>query len=182
DKSSRRMRELLRVSILQGWFDVSVAVTIAAGTALTLYIGALHVQRGLLTLGSLVLLLTYVAQLFDPLQSISKKLTDLQGSLVSAQRAFALLDESPDVSQRPDALPIVRARGHIAFNNVSFGYVDDATVLKNVSLDVRPGARIGIQGQTGAGKSTLMSLMIRFHDVTQGAICLDGVDIRDYKL
>jgi ATP-binding cassette subfamily B protein len=181
-KSFGRMRELIRVSMLQGYLDLATAVTLAAGTALTLYVGVRHVQTGLLTLGNLVLLIAYIAQLYEPLSVVSKKLADLQASMVSAERAFALLEQSPDVTERPNPIPIARARGDVNFENVSFSYGDEAPVLRNVSLRARPGLRVGIQGETGAGKSTLLSLLIRFYDVSEGTILLDGQDIRNYKI
>src|SRR5262245_16617673 len=120
------MKDHLLISMIQGLFDLAIVVTIAAGTATTLYVGVLHVQAGLLTLGELVLLLTYVAQLYDPLQVISKKLADLQASMVGAERAFMLLDQAPDVIERGDAIPIARTRGHVQFDNVSFSYPNGA--------------------------------------------------------
>src|SRR4030095_16779812 len=89
---------------------------------------------------------------------------------------------SPDVTERPNPIPIARARGDVNFENVSFSYGDEAPVLRNVSLHARPGLRVGIQGETGAGKSTLLSLLIRFYDVSEGTILLDGQDIRNYKI
>ena len=166
--SSGRMRKLIRVSMLQGCFDLAIAITIAAGTALTLYVGVLHVQTGVLTTGDLVLLLAYIAQVYDPLQVISRKLADLQASMVSAQRAFALLDEAPEVTESAHPVAIGRAHGHVRFENVSFFYRGGEPVLQNVSLDARPGMRVGIQGETGAGKSTMLSLLIRFYDVESG--------------
>jgi ATP-binding cassette subfamily B protein len=177
-----RMRELIRVSFLQGGFDLATGMTLATGTAITLYVGVLHVQNGRLSLGDLVLVLAYVAQLYQPLQALSKKLTDIQASLISAERAFAVLDQSPDVAERPNARALKRANGDVAFDNVSFSYNPNHPVLTGVSLKIPSGARIGIQGKTGTGKSTLMSLLVRFFDVTSGQILLDGVDIRDYKL
>ena len=181
-RSTGRMRELIRVSFLQGGFDLLIGISLAAGTAVTLYIGVMHVRTGVLSLGELILVLAYVAQLYQPLQAISKKLADLQGSLVSAERAFALLDQVPDVAERPHARPIARARGEVRFEDVSFAYGTDQPVLAGVSFEVPAGARVGIQGQTGAGKSTLMSVLTRFYDVTGGRILVDGVDLREYKL
>jgi ATP-binding cassette subfamily B protein len=135
-----------------------------------------------LTTGDLVLLLAYIAQVYDPLQVISRKLADLQASMVSAQRAFALLDEAPEVTESAHPVAIGRAHGHVRFENVSFFYTGGEPVLQNVSLDARPGMRVGIQGETGAGKSTMLSLLIRFYDVSQGKILLDGEDIRNYRM
>lgn len=182
NKSYGFMKEQVRVSMIQGLFDLTIVFTIAAGTGVTLYVGVLHIESGQLTLGNLVLLLAYVAQLHDPLQVMSKKLTDLQASMVSARRAFTLLDQQPDVNDRLNALPLARASGHVRFEKVSFGYAPGSFVLQDVSLDAKPGMRVGIQGETGAGKSTLLSLLIRFYDVSEGRILLDGEDIRDYKI
>ncbi|MBI3207569.1 MAG: ABC transporter ATP-binding protein [Candidatus Solibacter usitatus] len=181
-ESARRMRALVKVAFLQGGFDLSVDITIALGTALTLYIGVLHVQRGMLTLGDLVLVVAYIAQIYSPLQAISKKLADLQGSLVGAERAYRLLDQTPDVAEKIHARPLLRAAGDVRFENVCFSYGGSQSVLENVSLDAPAGTRVGIQGSTGAGKTTLLSLLTRFYDVCGGRILLDGVDIRDYKL
>lgn len=181
-RSTLRMRELLRVSALQGVFDLCIGMTIAIGSAATLYFGVRHVLSGVLTLGELTLITAYVAQLYDPLKAVSKKLTDLQSSLASAERAFALLDELPDVVERPHARPLSRAIGAVRFEDVSFAYDGVNPVLSNVSFDAPPGALVGIQGRTGAGKSTLISLLTRFYDVGTGRILLDGVDIRDYKV
>lgn len=181
-RSARRMQELIRVSFLQGGYDLLIGVTTAVGTAVVLYIGVLHVRRGVLSLGDLLLVTGYIAQLYEPLKAVSKRLGDLQGSFASAERAFALLDEAPDVAERPHARPLARAIGAVRFENVLFAYDGEHPVLTGVSFEASPGARVGIQGKTGAGKSTMMSLLTRFYDVTGGRVLLDGVDIRDYKL
>jgi len=92
------------------------------------------------------------------------------------------MDEAPDVGDRPDAKPIKRAQGRIEFRNVSFSYDGKERILKNVSFLAPPGSRVGIAGRTGAGKTTLVSLLPRFYDVTEGRILLDGLDIRDYRI
>jgi len=181
-RATRRKRELLRVSFLQDGFDLLVGMTIALGTAATLYIGVLHVRSGLLSLGDLMLVTAYVSQLYSPLKAVSKKLADLQGALASAERAFALLDEEPEVAEHPKARPLIRARGEIRFEDVSFAYDGQHPVVQGISIDVPAGTRAGIQGKTGAGKSTMMSLLTRFYDVSGGRILMDGVDIREYKL
>src|SRR6266566_292030 len=106
----------------------------------------------------------------------------IQSYLASAERAFGLLDEQPEVPERPNARPIGRARGAVAFRHVSFAYGPDRPVLHDVSCDIAPGTRLGIVGATGAGKTTLISLLTRFYDPTEGQILLDDVDLREYKL
>jgi ATP-binding cassette subfamily B protein len=113
---------------------------------------------------------------------MSKRAGSLQNYLASAERVFALLDEEPDVKERPEAIPLRRARGEIVFDEVTFGYGEERPVLQHVSVRVRPGARVGVIGATGAGKTTLVSLLNRFFDPTAGSIRLDGVDLRAYKV
>jgi ATP-binding cassette, subfamily B, bacterial len=125
--------------------------------------------------------MAYLSQLYSPLSTLSKLLTDLQSALVSAERAFAVFDEVPEVIERRNARSITRASGALALRNVCFSY-GSAPVLRGISFDVSPGIRVGISGATGAGKTTLASLLMRFYDPTAGQILLDGVDLRDYKL
>jgi ATP-binding cassette subfamily B protein len=182
DHSTRGVRARVRLAAAENAFDLFVRVTTAAGTAAVLFLGVRSVQAGVLTLGELLMVLAYIAQLYSPLQSISRRIASLQRHLVSAQRAFALLDEVPDVIERPNARPLGRARGEIAFRGLSFGYEPAIPVLRDVSFSVPAGTRLGICGRTGAGKTTLVSLLGRFYDPTAGAILLDGVDLRNYKL
>src|SRR5262249_14974232 len=135
-----------------------------------------------LSLGQLLMVMAYLVQLYSPLQTITKAIAELQGSVTGAERAFALLDEVPDVAERDDARPITRAAGAVAFQNVSFAYDDERPILHDVSFEVGVGTRVGIMGATGAGKTTLMSLLTRFYDPTAGTIRLDGVDLREYRL
>src|SRR5262249_54465977 len=134
------------------------------------------------TLGELLLVLVYLTQLYAPLKTLSKKAASLQSHLASAERAFALLDEAPDVPERPHARPLTRAGGAVACRHLTFAYGADPPVLRDVSFTVAPGTRVGIAGPTGAGKTTLVSLLTRFADPTAGQILLDGVDLRDYRL
>jgi ATP-binding cassette subfamily B protein len=140
------------------------------------------VLSGALTLGDLLLVMGYLAQLYGPLNTLSNSKATLQSSLASAERAFSILDEAPDVVERPGAQPLTRASGAVAFRDVSFAYRENHPVLHDVSFEVDPGTRVGISGETGAGKTTLMSLLTRFYDPTTGEILLDGIDLRDYKL
>jgi ATP-binding cassette subfamily B protein len=182
DRSGKTVQARVRLSLTESAFGLAVNVAIAIGTAAVLFVGVQHVQSGVLTLGELLMVMTYLSQLYGPLETISQKVGDLQSSLASADRAFELLDEVPDVEERPHARRIGRARGALEFRDVSFDYDGNGSVLHDVSFGVAPGTRLGIVGRTGAGKTTMMSLITRFYDLTEGAILLDGVDLRDYKL
>jgi ATP-binding cassette subfamily B protein len=182
-KASETLRARMRLSFHEGGLGLMVGLVIAAGEAAVVFIGVRNVQAGTLTLGNLLLVMGYLSQLYRPLQSISKKVGDLQRSLASAERTFALLDQTPEVIEKPNAIPLSRARGALSFQNVSFAYDgENNPVLQNVSFEVGPGTRVGIAGATGAGKTTLVSLLTRFYDPTSGQITLDGVDLRDYRI
>ncbi len=176
------IRARLQLAFVENGFGLLVGLTTAGGTAAVVSIGAHHVLSGRLTLGELLMVMAYLSQLYEPLKTISKKSASLQSHLASAERAFALLDHPPDVSERPNARRLVRATGAVAFRHVSFAYDGGSRVLHDVSFDVEPGTRVGITGATGAGKTTLFSLLNRFYDPTEGQILLDGVDLREYRL
>ncbi|SCL32279.1 ATP-binding cassette, subfamily B [Micromonospora rhizosphaerae] len=172
----------IRYTLASSRYALTVGLTTAAGTAAVLYLGARNVQSGSMTVGDLVLVMTYLSQLYAPLKTMSKKAGSLQNHLASAERAFALLDEEPDVKEHLWARLLPRARAGIVFQDVSFAYDSERPVLQDVSFRVKPGTRVGVAGATGAGKTTLVSLLNRFYDPTEGRILLDGIDLREYRL
>jgi len=182
DQSAKRVRREIEVSALQGVFDLLVGLVMAAGSAAALLIGVQQVRAGRLSLGNLLLVMAYLQQIYKPLRTLSKKTVALESSMASAERAFALLDQVPEVAERRDARRISRAAGNLLFLDVSFAYDAEHTVLHRVSFAAPAGTRVGIRGTTGAGKTTLMGLLMRFYDPTDGMILLDGVDLRDYNL
>lgn len=181
-QASEGMQARMRLAFIESTFGFCVGLIMAGGTAAVLFVGIRHVLLGILTLGELLLVMGYLVQLYEPLKTISRKTVSLQSHLASAERAFSVLDEVPDVKERPSARSVSRAVGTLTFRNVSFAYESDRPVLHNISFEIDAGSQVGIVGTTGAGKTTLMSLLIRFYDPTSGEVLLDGVDLRDYKL
>ncbi|HEX9665658.1 MAG TPA: ABC transporter ATP-binding protein [Thermodesulfobacteriota bacterium] len=182
DHSKRGMVTRIWLSFAEGGFGLLVNITTGVGSALVLFIGFKNVFSGTLTLGELLMVLAYLAQLYEPLKTISNKTATIQSSIASAQRSFELLDELPEVLERPNARTVKRALGSISFENVSFSYNRSNTVLSDVSFNIKPGTRVGFIGRTGAGKTTIISLLTRFYDPNLGFIKLDGIDMRDYKI
>jgi ATP-binding cassette subfamily B protein len=198
EESNKSMQAKMRLIMMQRSYGMVVALLTASGMAAVLFIGVRDIQAGTLTLGNFLLIMGYLAQLYNPLKTLGKKMTTMQNNLAGAERAFALLDEAPDVVDRSNAQPLVRAAGELTFCNVSFAYPERVApvgvtapsvqpanlrpVLEDISFRVEPGSCVGVVGTTGAGKTTLASLLMRFYDPTAGSIRLDGVDLRDYKL
>jgi ATP-binding cassette subfamily B protein len=181
-KSEVAIKGHMKVAWIGGLFDISLGVITAGATALFLYLGALYVQNNSITLGELTILMTYLAQLFGPVQTISKHINGLQGALVSLRRSLVILDQDAEVEENPKPIPVQRALGSVKFDRVRFAYSEDQNVLDNLTFEVTAGKSIGILGSTGSGKSTLINLLTRFYDPSTGTIYMDGRNIRDYRL
>jgi len=174
----------LKVQVDSAVYSLFVGILTAAGLAAVLYIGIGHVQAGIgnLTLGSLLVVNYYVTQLYGPLRNVGQSILEIQMSLTGVERYRAVLDEKPDVPELPNAIPLARARGNIAFRNVSFAYTKDHPVLHDITFELPSGNRLGVVGPTGSGKTTLSTLLLRLFDPTEGVITLDDLDLKDYKL
>lgn len=156
-----------------------VQLMLSIALAAVLWGGGLRIVSGTLTFGELVAFLQYVQRFFVPLRDLSEKYNVLQGALAAAERIFGILDTPPaeDFARRPDLRTLPALRGEIEFQGVSFHYVEGEPVLRDVSFRVRPGERVAFVGATGAGKSTVLSLLLGFHRPTKGRILVDGVDL-----
>src|SRR5438128_1423150 len=181
-RSFEGMRARLKLALAEGKYNFLVGLTSTIGTATVLFVGFRQVQSGVITLGDLMLMMGYVSLLYEPLKSMGKNSAALQSYMANIQRAFALLDELPEVAEKTNPRSLVRAMGKIAFRTVAFGYGQNRAALEQVAFEVDAGICVGIVGTTGAGKTTLVNLLTRFYDPTEGQISLDGVDLRDYKL
>ena len=182
ERSEEGTNTRIRLAVMDGVFSLLIGLTIAVGTAVVLYVGIGHVESGIITLGSFLVVMAYLAQLYQPLNLIAHSVTTLQSSLASAGRSLFVLDQEPDVTDPDDPIPTWPVRGGITFSAVSFGYEPGRPVLRDVDFSIEPGTRLGIAGHTGSGKSTLVGLMMRFHDPQSGVVRLDGHDIRAMRV
>jgi ATP-binding cassette subfamily B protein len=166
-------------------FYPAIEVIGALAAALIIWFGGIWTLQGALTLGSLVAFLQYSQRFFRPISDMSEKFNVLQAAMASSERIFKLLDTPVRITS-PAAADLAAGAsakaGRIVFENVSFAYNDADFVLRNISFEVQPGERIGIVGATGAGKSTIINLLLRFYDVSTGRILIDGVDVREMEL
>jgi ATP-binding cassette subfamily B protein len=179
---SEGMSARLRVTLGDGTFSLLIGMTTTLGTAAIMFVGAQHVLEGTLTLGNLILIMAYVGQLYEPLATIGRKITGLQRGMAAAERAYGLMDEAPDVVDRPDARHVSRAAGALTFEDVHFEYDAGVPIIRGANFQIEAGTKVGVVGKTGVGKSTLMGLLTRFFDPTEGRILLDDVDLVDYRL
>jgi ATP-binding cassette subfamily B protein len=182
ERGDRQVGAAMRAVKAHATFDLLVGLAVGLGGAAVLVVGARHVQAGILTLGELLLAMAYLSQLFLPLREVGTRFASLQGGLASVERVFQVLDEAPDVVDAPGAARLERAKGAVAFEGVTFGYDPARPVLRDVTLEVPAGSRVGVAGPTGSGKSTLLSLLPRFFDPDRGRVTLDGIDLRAIRL
>jgi ATP-binding cassette subfamily B protein len=182
DQGQTAVDARVRLTVLQTMFSLGVSTATALGTGLVLGFGAYHVLQGQITVGELIVLLSYIASVYTPLESISTTLGQLNQHFVYLKASLSLLDTEPEIKEDPHAVDIGRSTGHMTFEDVSFSYAGRVDTLRAISFDAPAGSRIAIVGPTGAGKTTLASLLVRFYDPAEGAISIDGVDVRRLTL
>ncbi len=163
-------------------FFPGVELITAVGTGLLIWVGGGRVVVSALSIGGLVAFLQYAQRFYQPLSDLSEKYNILQAAMASSERIFRLLDTPVTLAPPADAYSPERVHGEIEFDDVWFSYKEDEPVLKGLSFRVRPGETLAVVGHTGAGKSTLANLLLRFYDVDRGAVRVDGVDVRHWDL
>jgi ATP-binding cassette subfamily B protein/subfamily B ATP-binding cassette protein MsbA len=163
-------------------FGMVVDGVLALGTAGLVFLGALQVLEGRLQIGGLVIFLSYLRDMYAPIQSISANLAEIASSSTGLSRAFSVLDEAPDIHDLPGAVPLPKVRGEVAFEGVDFAYAPGQPVLRGIDLRIAPGETVALVGPTGAGKTTLAGLVLRFYDPQQGRVTIDGHDLRRVTL
>ena len=178
----RAMDARITLTWQESLFNVVVSGITILGTALVVTVGAIAVMRGRLSVGSLLVVIAYLQAVYGPLSSIAHTTGALQQSIASARRVRHMFDLEPEPVDRPDAVPATAVAGHVAFDDVGFAYDPAHPVLEGIAFEAHPGQMIAIVGLTGAGKTTLVSLLPRFYEPTSGRVLLDGRDVRDYEL
>ncbi|TYP95475.1 ATP-binding cassette, subfamily B [Fodinibius salinus] len=162
------------------WPAVEIIASLAM--ALVIWYGGGRALMGEVTFGILVAFVQYVRDFFRPIRGLSQKFNTLQSALASSERIFNILDTENEITDPESPKQITDPEGHIIFDDVWFSYNEGETVLKDVSFEAKPGETIAIVGATGAGKSTIINLLMRFYDINEGKITLDGIDVRDLRL
>jgi ABC-type multidrug transport system fused ATPase/permease subunit len=182
DERNRSYRRAnIRATLLSALYFPGVEFLGSAGLAVVLLYGGFRVVNGAMTVGELVAFVGLLNMFFQPIQQLSQLYSDLQSTLASLEKVFAVLDTEPDRADAPAAKELHSLRGDIEFERVSFAYNDEDEVLKDVSFHIKAGETLAIVGETGAGKSTIVKLLSRFYDPTEGEIRIDGQDLRDVR-
>jgi len=182
ESSSASLNESLKLYIFQTIYAGGVNALIAFGTAAVIYIGARHVMSGLLTVGDLIVFTTYLASLYVPVNQLFQTYGMIQGAKAGLRRCFELIELEPEIQDRPNATTLGRVGGEIEFDDVRFGYDPANPVLKGINFKARAGQTVAIVGPSGAGKTTMASLVMRFYEPQSGAVRIDGIDTRDATL
>ncbi len=180
--SRASLNATLRLYNWQTLYSGMVNALIAIGTALVVFVGARAVLGGHLSIGQLIVFTAYLAQLYTPVNQISQSWGLIAGARVGARRCFEVLDTEPDLKDGTRLFPPEGAKGAIEWRDVAFRYRAEMPVLNHISLAVKPGMKVALVGATGAGKSTMVGLLPRFFDPSTGAVFIDGVDVREYRL
>jgi len=180
--SGASLAAYLRLYTVQTAYSAVVNVLIAVGTAAVLWVGATHVLQHELTVGQVLIFTTYLASLYAPINTLTQSYGLIQGARVGAERVFELLETAPDLPDGTRDLARAEVRGAVTFEDVEFRYEAGRPVLRGVSFHAPPGSLVALVGATGAGKTTLVSLLPRFYDASAGRVLLDGVDVREFRL
>ena len=175
------VRESIRVARLEAAATRSSEIITALGTAAAVLFGAFQVLQGRMLPGELVLVVGYLTNMYKPIRQLAKLSTDVSKAMAAAERVSEILEIEPEILDRPDAIPATDLKGEIVFRDVSFDYGDGKDVLRNISFSVSPGQRLALVGVSGAGKSTIVSLILRLYEPQRGTILIDGRDLRQYK-
>ena len=180
--SHETVKAALKARRVKSLLSPIVSITVSLCVGFVLWRGAGLIIRDAMTIGALTVFLSYLNKFFKPVQDLAKMTNVIAQAAVGMERIQAILDTDTIIPQKPDARDPGKLRGEIVFEHVAFAYDPAAPVLRDINLTIKPGQRVGVCGPTGGGKSTVLSLIPRFYDPTQGRVLIDGVEVADYKL
>src|SRR6516164_9614103 len=180
--SRESLQATLRLYSWQTLYSGTVNLVIAAGTAIVVFAGAQAVISGTLSIGQLIVFISYLAQLYAPINQITQSWGLIAGARVGARKIFEILDTEPDLEDGTQNFPPSGASGEVAWSRVDFRSRADTPILTSIELKVPAGTKIAVVGPTGAGKSTLLGLLPRFYDPSAGSVAIDGIDVREYAM
>jgi ATP-binding cassette subfamily B protein/subfamily B ATP-binding cassette protein MsbA len=182
EAGDRTMRARIAVTWQQALFGAIVGTITIAGTGLVLVVGGMHVLSGQMMVGDMYVVISYLGAVYGPLSAIAHTTGQLQGAVAGARRVREILALTPETVDAPKAIAATAVTGQVRFEDVGFSYPDGTAVLHDINFEAAPGQMVAVVGLTGAGKTTLVSLIPRFYDTTAGRILVDGVDVRDYQI
>ena len=181
-QSRRSLEANEKMTRTQLTYSACAGLAVSIGTAAVVWVAGQQVLSGALTLGDILVFLAYLGMLYQPMNTFSQSASVIQSASAQLKRVFEIVDAVPDIADRPNAKTFPSPRGSVEFRDVSFEYESGRPVLQQISLKAEPGQIVALVGRTGAGKTTMASLLLRFYDPTSGAVLLDGHDLRNLKL
>lgn len=181
EEVNNSLREVgLKAQIWSGFLMPIMNVINNLGFTMVAVVGGVLAVKSMITVGVIASFLTYSRQFVQPLNNLANIFNILQSGVAGAERVFEIIDEQEEPEDVPGSVELENPKGHVVFENVSFGYRPDVPILKNISFESKEGSSTALVGPTGAGKTTIVNLLTRFYDVTEGRILIDGIDIRNY--
>lgn len=182
DESQRSLSASQRMTRTQLLYAACAGLIVSVGTAAVVWVAGMQVMHGRMSVGDILVFLAYLGMLYQPMNTFSQSAGVIQAARAQLRRVFEVVDAVPDIQDRPGATELSTVRGAVEFRDVAFHYAPEQSVLRGINLTVEPGQVVAIVGRTGAGKTTLASLLLRFYDPTGGALLLDGTDFRELRL
>ena len=182
DHSERSLAANQKMTRTQLIYSACAGLAVSVGTAGVVWVAGHQVLAGAVSIGDILVFLAYLGMLYQPMNTFSQSASVIQSARAQLGRVFEIIDAVPEIAEKPNAKALERVRGAIEFREVSFHYATGPEVLRGINVRVSPGEVLALVGRTGAGKTTMASLLLRFYDPTRGAVLLDGHDLRDLKL
>jgi ATP-binding cassette subfamily B protein len=182
NKAMQHARSILKALLLSALFQPSIEFFTSIGTVIVVAFGGFLAVKNQLSIADIIGFLMYLSMFYAPVAVLARVTEEYQQAVAGAERIFEVLDDEPDIKNSPHAITMKNVAGHVAYENVSFSYDKDTNILSDISFDIQPGQMIALVGPTGVGKTTVISLLARFYEVSSGRVTIDGIDLKDITL